>query len=222
MAEVDAWTQWEVVYRDVIILDRDGAPVGVFNLTEHDLSMMGEYAALKGLLLDEGRASGYGNVEVSPLLGGNFAGFVVEERQRALLGVATSILEEMSGGRYGFADDFAIVDRASGQPRSAKTLSGGETFQASLALALGLVELAGRSGGRLNALFLDEGFGTLDTNALDEALEELERRAQAGRVIGVIAQSRGDGLSFAVPIDTLRRISRELERRGSVRRAYLA
>jgi S1-C subfamily serine protease len=42
-----------------------------------------------------------------------------------------------------------------------------------------------------------------------------------GRVIGVIAQSRGDGLSFAVPIDTLRRISRELERRGSVRRAYL-
>ena len=42
-----------------------------------------------------------------------------------------------------------------------------------------------------------------------------------GRVIGVIAQSRGDGLSFAVPIDTLRRISRELERRGEVRRAYL-
>jgi S1-C subfamily serine protease len=42
-----------------------------------------------------------------------------------------------------------------------------------------------------------------------------------GRVIGVIAQSRGDGLSFAVPIDTLRRISRELERRGTVRRAYL-
>jgi S1-C subfamily serine protease len=42
-----------------------------------------------------------------------------------------------------------------------------------------------------------------------------------GQVIGVIAQSRGDGLSFAVPIDTLRRIARELERRGSVRRAYL-
>jgi len=52
VAEVDAWTQWEVVYRDVIILDRDGVPVGVFNLTEHDLSMMGEYEALKGMLLD--------------------------------------------------------------------------------------------------------------------------------------------------------------------------
>ncbi|MBZ5715148.1 hypothetical protein [Nannocystis pusilla] len=52
VAEVDAWTQWEVVYRDVIILDRDGVPVGVFNLTEHDLSMMGEYEALKGMLID--------------------------------------------------------------------------------------------------------------------------------------------------------------------------
>lgn len=50
--EVDAWTQWEVAYRDVIILDREGVPVGVFNLTEHDLSMMGEYEALKGLLID--------------------------------------------------------------------------------------------------------------------------------------------------------------------------
>ncbi|MCY1054435.1 hypothetical protein [Nannocystis sp. SCPEA4] len=52
VAEVDAWTQWEVVYRDVIILDRDGVPVGVFNLTEHDLSMMGEYESLKGMLID--------------------------------------------------------------------------------------------------------------------------------------------------------------------------
>ncbi|WAS95313.1 hypothetical protein [Nannocystis punicea] len=52
VADVDAWARWEVVYRDVVILDRDGAPVGVFNLTEHDLSRMGEYEALKGMLLD--------------------------------------------------------------------------------------------------------------------------------------------------------------------------
>ena len=50
--DVNAWRKWEVVYRDVIILDRDGVPVGVFNLTEHDLSMMGEYETLKGMLLD--------------------------------------------------------------------------------------------------------------------------------------------------------------------------
>lgn len=50
--EVDAWGQWAVVYRDVIILDREGAPVGVFNLTDHDLGMMGEYETLKGMLID--------------------------------------------------------------------------------------------------------------------------------------------------------------------------
>jgi hypothetical protein len=51
-AEVDAWTAWQVEYRDVIILDRDNIPVGVFNLTDHDLSMMGEYETLKGMLID--------------------------------------------------------------------------------------------------------------------------------------------------------------------------
>ena len=51
-AEVDAWTAWGVEYRDVIILDRENAPVGVFNLTAHDLSQMGEYVTLKGMLLD--------------------------------------------------------------------------------------------------------------------------------------------------------------------------
>ncbi|WP_096326998.1 hypothetical protein [Nannocystis exedens] len=55
VGEVDAWARWEVVYRDVVILDRDGAPVGVFNLTEHDLAQMGEYEALKGMLLDAAR-----------------------------------------------------------------------------------------------------------------------------------------------------------------------
>src|SRR5438132_3569262 len=57
---------------------------------------------------------------------------------------------------------FEIVDRLTGLPRGVKTLSGGETFLASQALALGLVELAGRGGGRLDSLFLDEGFGSLD------------------------------------------------------------
>jgi exonuclease SbcC len=96
----------------------------------------------------------------------------------------------MTGNRYGFAEDFRIVDRISGQPRGAKTLSGGETFLASLALALGLVELAARSGGRLEALFLDEGFGSLDADALQEALGELERHAAAGRLVAVISHIR--------------------------------
>jgi len=51
-AEADAWSDWQVVYRDVIILDRDNVPVGVFNLTENDLSNMADYTALKTMLID--------------------------------------------------------------------------------------------------------------------------------------------------------------------------
>jgi DNA repair protein SbcC/Rad50 len=126
----------------------------------------------------------------SLLTDGRFIGYVVTRRQRALLALASEILGSMTGGRYGFAEDFRIVDRAFGQARGPKTLSGGEAFLASLALALGLVELAARGGGRLEALFLDEGFGSLDADALDDALGELERRAQAGRLVAVVSHIR--------------------------------
>jgi DNA repair protein SbcC/Rad50 len=126
----------------------------------------------------------------SLLTDGRFIGYVVTRRQRALLALASEILGSMTGGRYGFAEDFRIVDRAFGQARGSKTLSGGEAFLASLALALGLVELAARGGGRLEALFLDEGFGSLDADALDDALGELERRAQAGRLVAVVSHIR--------------------------------
>jgi len=51
-AEADVWSAWEVVYRDVIILDRENVPVGVFNLTQNDLSNMADYTALKTMLID--------------------------------------------------------------------------------------------------------------------------------------------------------------------------
>jgi exonuclease SbcC len=96
----------------------------------------------------------------------------------------------MTGNRYGFSEAFEIIDRLTGLPRGVKTLSGGETFLASLALALGLVELAGRGGGRLESLFLDEGFGSLDANALSEALDALGRQAESGRMVAVISHLR--------------------------------
>ncbi len=116
-----------------------------------------------------------------------FIGFVVQRRQIALLTTASGIFARMTAGQFGFTEDFQIIDRRSDMARSPDTLSGGETFLASLALALGLVELAGRSGGRLQALFLDEGFGSLDPEALAYALTELEQRAQAGRLIALIS-----------------------------------
>ena len=121
------------------------------------------------------------------LADGKFVGYVVARRQRVLLELASEILLSVTGDRYGFTERFEVVDSLSNQTRPAKTLSGGETFLASLALALGLVEMAGRAGGKLDALFLDEGFGSLDVNALDYAMSALERRASQGKLVCVIS-----------------------------------
>jgi DNA repair protein SbcC/Rad50 len=115
---------------------------------------------------------------------------VVTRKQQRLLAIATEILGAMTEGRYGFSATFDIIEQLTGLPRRAKTLSGGETFLASLALALGFVELAGRGGGRLDVLFLDEGFGSLDTNALSEALDALARQADTWRLVAVISHLR--------------------------------
>jgi DNA repair protein SbcC/Rad50 len=129
--------------------------------------------------------------ELSRLLAdGKFIAYVVSHKQQTLLAIATELLGSMTGNRYGFSESFEIVDRLTGLPRGVKTLSGGETFMASLALALGLVELAGRGGGRLDALFLDEGFGSLDANSLSEALDALGRQAETGRMVAVISHLR--------------------------------
>jgi exonuclease SbcC len=70
--------------------------------------------------------------------------------------------------------------------RSTKNLSGGESFIVSLSLALGLSQMASRNV-RVNSLFLDEGFGTLDEDALEMALETLASLRQDGKLIGVIS-----------------------------------
>lgn len=85
--------------------------------------------------------------------------------------------------------DLEVFDNNSSQSRSVKTLSGGETFKASLALALGLSDvISQRSGGvQIDALFIDEGFGTLDDQSLDQAIETLLSINQGGRLVGIIS-----------------------------------
>lgn len=85
--------------------------------------------------------------------------------------------------------DLDVLDRGTDQWRDVSTLSGGESFMASLALALGLSDLAqDRSGAvRLDAMFIDEGFGTLDEAALNNALGLLSSLAEGNRLIGVIS-----------------------------------
>ncbi|MFD6212721.1 SbcC/MukB-like Walker B domain-containing protein, partial [Nocardia salmonicida] len=111
-------------------------------------------------------------------------------------------LRRMSGGRYEFVHSdkagprgrrgglgLDVRDDYTGVVRSAKTLSGGETFMASLALALGLADVvAAESGGLvLDTLFIDEGFGSLDADTLDAVMGVLDELRANGRVVGVVS-----------------------------------
>ncbi len=106
-----------------------------------------------------------------------FLGYLLEEERAELGRVSSEQFEQLSGGRYRFSDDgeFNILDlNAAEQVRKASTLSGGETFLASLALALALAEMVSRGSGRLDSFFLDEGFGSLDAEHLDLAMAGVE------------------------------------------------
>lgn len=82
-----------------------------------------------------------------------------------------------------------VIDHYNGTERSVKTLSGGESFQASLSLALGLSdEIQSSAGGiRLDAMFVDEGFGSLDEEALNQAVKALARLTEGNRMVGIIS-----------------------------------
>ncbi len=122
-------------------------------------------------------------------------------------------LAKMSNGRYRLAVQDApssqvgqhglglVVDDAhTGRVRSSMSLSGGETFQASLALALGLADVVmlGRAGLHLDALFVDEGFGSLDADAIDQAISVLDGLRSRGSMVGVITHV--EALKNALPV----------------------
>ncbi|AXV04988.1 Exonuclease SbcC [Euzebya pacifica] len=127
---------------------------------------------------------------------GAFPKWLTMRRSHDLLLHASVLLEEMTAGRYSFAevvspdDPWKVIDNDSGLPRSPASLSGGETFVASLSLALGMVEMMARSGGHLESLWLDEGFGALDRGNLDSAVEALSQVAARGRMVAVISHVR--------------------------------
>ncbi|GAA1738676.1 SMC family ATPase [Microbacterium paludicola] len=128
--------------------------------------------------------------------------FVLAAELEEIVAAANLRLGEMSAGRYrlqhtdalaarGAASGLGleVMDQFTGRARPAHSLSGGETFLASLALALGLAEVVtSRAGGiRLDTLFIDEGFGSLDAETLDTAMRTLDELRQGGRTVGVIS-----------------------------------
>ena len=128
--------------------------------------------------------------------------YVLAAKLEEVAAAATARLRRMSHGRFSFVhtDDAGprgtrgglgidVLDDYSGQVRPAKTLSGGETFLASLALALGLADVvAGQTGGTLlDTLFVDEGFGGLDAETLDEVMDTLDELRSGGRVVGLVS-----------------------------------
>ncbi len=151
---------------------------------------------LRGLLHEvEDRALALADLE-DALKPGAFLKWLTLRRSHRLLVHASRMLGEMTSGKYAFVEpgeadeQWQVLDADSGRPRSPASLSGGEQFIASLSLALGMVEMMARSGGRLESLFLDEGFGSLDRNNLDAAVQALGAVAAGGRMVGVISHVR--------------------------------
>ncbi len=125
-----------------------------------------------------------------------FQAYVQSEAMRSLAEDGSRRLEALSAGRYELevaegGQDFAVKDKWNAdEQRSVRTLSGGETFLASLALALALAEsLPGLAPGRrlaLDSIFLDEGFGSLDPEALERAADALDALRMENRLVCVI------------------------------------
>jgi DNA repair protein SbcC/Rad50 len=137
--------------------------------------------------------------QVAHLLGNllqarQFPQWLVSEALDDLVAAASETLAALSSGQFGLTHDkgdLYVIDHADAESRrSVRTLSGGETFQASLALALALSSqisaLAAAGAARLDSIFLDEGFGTLDPETLEVVAATLEALAEGDRMVGVV------------------------------------
>jgi len=154
----------------------------------------------KAAQLDKQIAAYREDSQVATMLGNllratSFERWLCSEALDSLVREASATLMELSGGQYELdrdeRNDLVVIDyEDAGARRPVHTLSGGETFQASLALALALSrQVIGLSAGmrELNSMFLDEGFGTLDSDTLDTVASTLERlAADSDRMVGVI------------------------------------
>ena len=138
--------------------------------------------------------------------------YFLAARLRQVLERANSRLRRMTDDRFEFVFDkdakgagyksleIAVLDAWNGAQRAVSTLSGGETFTASLALALGLADIVQSEAGgtALDSLFIDEGFGTLSPDFLNRVIQDLDQLRAGGRLVGII--SHVDDLKARIPM----------------------
>ena len=180
--------QWEQLLRE---LDRTYKEL--HTKRQHLEKLSNEYGRIKEL---ENIASGNNTKKLV------FEQYVLAGYFEEILNAANIRFQKMSAGRYemhrakevgdGRTKDnleILVMDYYTGKHRSIRTLSGGESFKASLSLALGLSDViqAMNGGIRVEALFIDEGFGALDSESLDQACETLLSLVESDRLIGIIS-----------------------------------
>lgn len=174
------------------------------NNNKRVLNSIGEKLEVKSRLDEE-----YGIVgDVEKAVKGNnnkrliFEQYVLGSYFDDILRAANLRLEPMSNGRYelyrvaGVGDartkdslEIEVMDYYTGKKRSVKSLSGGESFKASLSLALGMSDIIQSNAGgiEIDTLFIDEGFGALDAESLDQAMDALTNLTKRNRFIGIIS-----------------------------------
>ena len=203
-ALTEALTEADAVYAEA---NRRCSDTGVL-LSEHRAVLDRAGAYLDGLASTRSaweRIERLGDLAVGTSSDGgklSFDRYVMGTVFREILEMANRRLDIMSGGRYELvhrADtdrrnakaglEIDVLDLSTGQRRPSGSLSGGETFITSLALALGLSDVVqNHAGGKpLDALFIDEGFGSLSDGVLDKALDVLNQLTEGDRLVGIIS-----------------------------------
>lgn len=169
---------------------------GVFRAVEEKVAPLRDRAQLLLGLAEAVRGSGENRFKMT------LTSYVLAARLEQVAAAASVRLGTMSDGRYTLSHTDArtggnrksglgleVVDQWTGQRRDTSTLSGGESFMASLSLALGLADVVQHESGGLDieTLFVDEGFGSLDEQSLEQVMDALEGLRDGGRVVGLVS-----------------------------------
>jgi exonuclease SbcC len=173
---------------------RDGK-VRAEQAVQHAQARLRERRELEAAIADaQSEAALLGSL-AAELRADRFIQFIIQQTLDLLAVRASEQLMTISAGRYSLVSyhgEFEVIDHVNAdERRSVKTLSGGETFLASLALALALSQHVGELateglGAKLEAVFIDEGFGSLDPETLEDVIDALERLRESNLMVGVI------------------------------------